>query len=26
VTCGGEFDRERRRYDENVVVTAVPMT
>jgi hypothetical protein len=26
VTCGGEFDRERRRYDENVVVTAEPMT
>lgn len=24
VTCGGDFDRERRRYDENVVVTAVP--
>ena len=26
VTCGGRFDSERRRYDENVVVTAVPMT
>lgn len=24
VTCGGHFDRERRRYDENVVVTAKP--
>ncbi|WP_330476173.1 class F sortase [Terrabacter sp. C0L_2] len=26
VTCGGDFDREKRRYDENVVVTAVPTT
>ena len=26
VTCGGNFDREERRYDENVVVTAVPTT
>jgi sortase (surface protein transpeptidase) len=26
VTCGGEFDRERRRYEENVVVTAETMT
>ncbi|GAA2491021.1 class F sortase [Terrabacter carboxydivorans] len=25
VTCGGTFDREKRRYDENVVVTAEPM-
>ncbi|WP_020145154.1 class F sortase [Terracoccus sp. 273MFTsu3.1] len=25
VTCGGDFDRERRRYDENVVVTAEPL-
>ncbi|GAA5030981.1 hypothetical protein GCM10023258_28770 [Terrabacter aeriphilus] len=24
VTCGGDFDREARRYDENVVVTAEP--
>ncbi|MFM6847962.1 MAG: class F sortase [Terrabacter sp.] len=24
VTCGGQFDSERRRYDENVVVTAEP--
>lgn len=24
VTCGGTFDREKRRYDENVVVTAEP--
>jgi sortase (surface protein transpeptidase) len=26
VTCGGDFDREKRRYDENVVVTAEPVT
>jgi sortase (surface protein transpeptidase) len=25
VTCGGDFDRERRRYDENVVVSAEPL-
>jgi len=25
VTCGGDFDREQRRYDENVVVTAEPL-
>ena len=25
VTCGGKFDTELRRYDENVVVTAEPM-
>lgn len=24
VTCGGDFDREKRRYDKNVVVTAEP--
>jgi sortase (surface protein transpeptidase) len=24
VTCGGEFDRETRHYEENVVVTAYP--
>ncbi|WP_082588875.1 class F sortase [Terrabacter sp. Root181] len=25
VTCGGDFDREQHRYDENVVVTAEPL-
>ncbi|HYQ33443.1 MAG TPA: class F sortase [Lapillicoccus sp.] len=25
VTCGGDFDPEKRRYDENVVVTAEPV-
>lgn len=25
VTCGGDFDAERRRYDENVIVVANPM-
>jgi len=25
LTCGGNFDREQRRYDENVVVTAEPL-
>lgn len=25
ITCGGEFDRDRRTYEENVVVTALPV-
>jgi hypothetical protein len=25
ITCGGSFDPERRRYADNIVVTAVPV-
>jgi hypothetical protein len=25
ITCGGAFDEARRRYDDNIVVTAVPI-
>lgn len=24
ITCGGRFDRARRRYDDNIVIFAVP--
>ncbi len=26
ITCGGEFDRKARSYDDNIVITAVPLT
>ncbi len=25
ITCGGEFDRKARRYDDNIVITAAPL-